>query len=211
MFTIDLLKGEGIPARSRPEGVVMGVVGLAVPITVAIVMVGVYLVNGSKISIQKRNITRYAERTAQLSDSVKLYESLEREKSAIYSGMSEVASSVDRHTQWSPVLATLVKTMPGSLVLTWLEVKEEKVKKKVPSKKDPEQMIAISIPKRTLQMKVCGSSHSDCEGAVKAFKDKLWSLLASKLEAIRVAQAYDTLEGQPVISYTIDCVFKPEL
>jgi hypothetical protein len=165
------------------------------------------------VSIAKRDITKYAAKTSHLSEATKLYKLLEQEKNTINNSLSEVALSTYRHTQWSPVLATLVENMPGSLVLTRLEAKEEKVNKKIPSKTDPKQMVSISIPKRTLQMNVCGSSQSDCDGAVKAFKDKLRSspVLASKLEEIRFAQAYDTLEDQPVISYTINCVFKPGL
>ncbi|MHC4259098.1 MAG: hypothetical protein ACYSTF_01615 [Planctomycetota bacterium] len=213
MFSIDLLKGEGIPAKTRPEGVVMGVIALAVPILVAIAMIGIYLMNGITISIQKRNITQYAKQTEQLSETVEVHESLEREKGAINSSMSEVASSIGRHTQWSPVIATLVRNMPASLVLTKLEVEQKTTKKRVPSKADPDQMVPISIPKRTLRIKVCGSSKHDCDGAIKSLKDKLRlsSLLGPKLEAIRVAQEHDILDGQPVISYTINCVFKPGL
>jgi hypothetical protein len=213
MFTIDLLKGAGIPAKSRPEGVVIGVVAFAVPAFVAIAMFGLYGINGIRMSIETRDITRYAERTKGLSGAVKQQESLDKEKNTIISSLSEVASCIDRHSQWSPVLVTLVENMPTSMVLTKLELKKEKVKKRVPSKDDPKKLIAISIPKRTLRMNVCGSRQFDCKGAVQDFKDRLWNskLLSSKLENIRLAHENDTLEGKPVISFQIDCVFKPGL
>ena len=40
MFDIDLLKGQGIPIRSRPEGVAVAIVTVAVPVIIAIVMFG---------------------------------------------------------------------------------------------------------------------------------------------------------------------------
>jgi len=213
MFTIDLLKGEGIPEKSRPEGIAIGVVTFAVPIVIAIVVLGFYTINGITMSIQKRNALKYVEMTERLSAAVKEHESLVREKNAISSSLSEVASSIGRHIQWSPVLATLVQNIPASMVLTKLEVKQQSIKKRVPSKADPETMVAINIPKRTLQMTVCGSSQYECDRAVKNFKDQLRysTLLGPKLEDIRVSQEYDTLEGQPIVSYQIDCAFKPGL
>ena len=45
MFTIDLLKGRGIPARSRPEGIVAAAVAMAMPIVVTILLLGVFISN----------------------------------------------------------------------------------------------------------------------------------------------------------------------
>lgn len=213
MFTIDLLKGEGIPLKSRPEGIAIGALAFGVPIIVGIAMFGFYLSNSVAMSIQRQDITKYTEKTNKLSKAVKLQESLEKEKAAISSSLTEVASSVGRHTQWSPVLATLVRNMPDSMVLTKLGVKQRPVKKRIRSKEDPNKKVTISIPARTLQMNVSLSRQIDYDKAVKDFRDRLFysSFLAPKLENIRVSQGFDTLEGQDVVSYTLDCIFKPGL
>lgn len=213
MFTIDLLKGEGIPLKSRPEGIAIGALAFGVPIIVGIAMFGFYLSNSVVMSIQRQDITKYTEKTNKLSEAIKLQESLEKEKAAIGSSLAEVASSISRHTQWSPVLATLVRNMPNSMVLTKLEVKQRPVKKQIRSKEDPNKKVTISIPARTLQMNVSLSRQIDYDKAVKDFRDRLFysSFLAPKLENIRVSQGFDTLEGQDVVSYTLDCIFKPGL
>ena len=213
MFTIDLLKGEGIPAKSRPEGIAIAAATLAVPVIIAIVMFGLYLRNRIIISIQKQAIVNYETKIVELSDAVELQKSFEKEKAVIGSALSEVKSSIGRHTQWTPVLATLVENMPDLLVLTELRVKQNSVKIKVPKKDDPQKMVDISVPVRTLQMSVSGRPGDNCDEAVRDFKDRLRSsaLLGPKLEDIRVSQEFDTLEGRDVISYEIDCIFKPEL
>jgi len=213
MFTIDLLKGECIPIKSRPEGIAIGALTFAVPIIAAIVMFGFYLSNSIAMSIQKRDTAKYVKRTDELSDAVKLQKSLEREKNAVGSSLAEVASSISRHAQWSPVLALLAKNIPDSMVLTRLEVKQRSITRKIPSKADPKKKVSISIPVRTLQINVCGSPQSNCDKAVKDFKDDLRfsTLLGPRLEAVKVSQEFDTLDGQDVVSYTIDCVFKPGL
>jgi hypothetical protein len=213
MFTIDLLKGQGIPIKSRPCGAAIAAMAFAVPILVAMVMLGFYLGDRIVISAKKQEIVNYEGYINKLSDAVKLQESFEKEKNNINSCLSEALSSAGKHTQWSPILTTVVENMPDSMVLTRLEVKQRSVNKKVPKKEDPNKMADVSVPVSTLQMSVSGRPQADNDKAVKDFKDRLRlsALLAPKLEDIVVSQKSDTFEGQDVVSYEIDCIFKPEL
>ena len=213
MFTIDLLKGEAVPAKSRPEGIAVAAVTFAVPIIIAIVMFSFYVSNIMNISIQKREVVRYKKKIDQLSDALKMQKSFEKEKNVINSCLTEASSSLTRHTQWSPVLRTLVENIPGSVVLTSLEVKQRSVKRRVPKKDDPKKMTNIFVPVRTLHISVCGRPQTNSDKAVRDFGDRLRSsaLLGPKLENIKVSQGFDILQNQDVVSYKIDCVFKPGL
>lgn len=213
MFTIDLLKGQGIPIKSRPEGIAVAAIAFAVPLIVAIIMFGCYLHTRIVISIQKQGIVNYERRIQELSDAVELQRSFENKRNVINSCLLEVASAIGRHTQWSPVLVTLVRDMPDSVVLTSLELKQRSVRKKVPKEDDPKQMVEVAVPVRTLQMTVSGHPHYNHDKAVRDFADRLRfsDLLEPKLEEIRVSQEGGTLQGEDVVSYGIDCVFKPTL
>ena len=213
MFTIDLLKGEAVPAKSRPGGIAIVGATFAAPIIIAMVMLSFYLSNIIDISVQKQEVVRYEKKIDKLSDALKVQKSFEKEKNVYSSCLTEVSSSIGRHTQWSPVLRTLVENMPGSVVLTTLEVEQRSVKRKVPHKDDPKKMTNVSIPVRTLCISVCGSPQSNCDEAVRDFGDSLRSsaLLGPKLEDIRVSQGFNILENQSVVSYEIDCIFKPGL
>ena len=211
MFTIDLLKGQGIPIKSGPWGLVIAAMAFAVPIFVAIVMLGFYLGDRIAISTKKQEIVNYEGYINKLSDGVKLQESFETEKNNINNCLSEALSSAGKHTQWSPILATVVENMPDSMVLTRIEVKQRSTNKKVPQKDDPNKMIDVGVSASTLQMSVSGRSQANNDKAVKDFKDRLRlsALLAPKLEDIIISQKSDTFEGQDVVSYEIDCIFKP--
>ena len=213
MFTVDLLKGQGLPAKSRPAGVVISAVAVAVPLVIAMVMLGFYLRNRIIISVYNREIAGWEAKIGKLSDLVKLQESFEKEKT-VYSGcLAEVKSSIGRFTQWSPVVATVVKNMPESVVLTNLEVKQRSMKKKIPKKDDPKKTTDIEIPVRTLCVSVCASPQADSDQMVRDFSARLRSsdFLGPRLENITVSQESGTLDGRDVISYQIDLVFKPGL
>ncbi|HUW20857.1 MAG TPA: hypothetical protein VMW16_16275 [Sedimentisphaerales bacterium] len=213
MFTIDLLKGEGVPIKSGPEGIVVAVAASAAPVIIAIVMFGLYLSNRIAISIQKQEIVNYQTKANELSDALEFQKTLLNEKNDINRSLSEVSSSIARHSQWSPVLATLVENMPDSMVLTDLEVKQRSVKMKVPKKDDPKTQVDISVPQRTLRVTISVNPGRNCNKEVTDFRDRLRfsSALRTKLEDVRVSQDVGRLEGQEVVSYEIECIFKPAL
>jgi hypothetical protein len=213
MFTIDLLKGEGLPAKGRAQNMAVAAIASAVPFVIAVAMFGFYLNNKIIISIQTGEIAACKEKTDKLSDAVTKQRALELDKTAYSACLAEVKTAVERHTQWSPILATVVGNMPESVVLTALEVKDRTVKRKVPNKDNPETTTEVSILAPTLQMNVAATPQSDGDKAVRAFRDKLQSsdLLGPRLESITVSQKADELSGLDVVSYEINCLFKPKL
>jgi len=219
MFTIDLLKGQGRPIRTRPKGIAIFVATVVVPILAAILMANYYYKNKVVISINKQNAANYTTQIERLADTLKLKESWERNKSNMSNCLSDVASSIGTHTQWSPILVSLVQNLPDSAVLNGLEVKQTLVTKKAAAggsaiaekdKKDKTDDTNITV--KTLRMRLCGNPNSDFDREIKAFRDRLLAsnTIGAKLEDVVIAsQTNDTMDGRNVISYDIDCIFKP--
>jgi len=213
MFAIDLLKGRGIPVKSGPEGVVVAAFALAVPVIAAMIIFGCYISNSINISVQRQQISNYQTKIEELSDAVELQKAFEKEKAAINGCLSDVASIIGRYTQWTPVLTALAQNMPGSIVLTKLDVKQQMLNKKVAQKENAKKRPEAAVPVTVLQIGISGSPGQNCDKAVKDFQESLRfsPLLGPRIEDIRVSQQADTLRGRNVISYEIDCIFKPQL
>jgi Tfp pilus assembly protein PilN len=213
MFTIDLLKGQGVPLKSSPGGIAIIAITIAIPLYVLIMMFGFYVNDSTYMSIKEQEIDRCQSEIDKLSGAVKLYESLEKDKILYNSCLSEVKSSIDKFIQWSPVLVTLVENMPNSVMLTELEVREDSVRRKVPKKDNPQEMVDDNVPVKVLRMTISGGPQYDCNDEVKDFQDRLQSsaFLGPQLENIVVSRESETLEGRDVASYEIECVFKPRL
>jgi Tfp pilus assembly protein PilN len=213
MFTIDLLKGQGVPLKSSPVGLAIIAVTVAVPFIVAVIMFSLYLDDKASASVLKQEIARCEKEIDKLSDAVETYESLEKDKALYGSCLAEVKSSLGRYIQWSPVLVTMVKNLPESVVLTGLEVRKDTVRKKVPKAGNPDVMVEKNIPKKILLMNVSGNPKHNCGKAVMDFQDSLRSsdFLGPRLESIGFSQESETLKGQDVASYEIKCVFKETL
>ena len=214
MFTIDLLKGQGIPPKSRPEGIAVGAIGLAVPVIVAIVIAGVYMTDNISLSTQKRELADYEKRVDKLSDALELKRAFEKQRATINEVLSEVSSSIDRHMQWSDVLVDIVENMPESMILAELEAKQNMVRRRVAKDGDAETKVDVMVPLRTLSITVSGKSEYDCDRAVRDFSDRLRisKVLGPKLDDIRVSKSnLGRRKQRNFVSYQIDCVFKTPL
>jgi hypothetical protein len=213
MFTIDLLKGQGIPRKNKPAGMAVAAITVAVPFIAAIAAFTCYLCNATIISIEKQAITSYQAKFNKLSDAVKLHKSLEQEKNLYIDCLSEVKSSIANHTQWSDILAAVVENLPEAVILTKLEVTQQHEKRKVPAKDDPKKTVDITVPIKTLKINVAAHPGSNCDGAVRDFRNRLLNLpyLQQTFNSINVSQTSGTLGNQQVISFEIDCIFKPPL
>lgn len=211
MFTIDLLNGQGIPPKTRPGGVAIVAITAAVPVLLAVGMVGLYQNNKVALSLMERDIARGQAKIDTFSDALEQREALKEEKNAYGTCLSEVSASLKKHTQWSPILTTVIENMPDSVVLTSLEVKRNSVTKEVPSKDDPGKKEEIEVPARVLCLSVSGGPQ--CREAVRDFQDRLRrsALLGPRLENIIVSRNSETVKGQDVFSYDITCAFEPGL
>lgn len=212
MFTIDLLKGQGIPIRSGPERLIVTAAAAAGPALAAIAIFGMYLSNAVAISVQRQAVAGYERKMQreELAAAIGMQQSFERNKGLVNGCLSEVSTALDRHTQWSPVLRTLVENMPDSVILTELEVKHESIKQKVASKDDPGKTVDVSIPVRRLQMNLSTRTNSGRDKEVQDYRDRLRSseVLGPKLEDIVVDRKDDKLDGRDVVSYEITIKFK---
>ena len=211
MFTIDLLNGQAIPLKSKPGSLVIIAVTVAIPIAVAMGILSFYQYNRIVVSVKKQEIAKFQVKIDELSGAVEQQKALEEEKTAYSSCVSEVNSSLKRHTQWSPVLTTLMENIPDSVVLNTLAVEHGTVKRKAPKKDDPDQMVEIDVPIKTLLLSVSGGRQSNCDDTVRDFRDRILSsaYLGPRLEKIEVSQKSETLDGQDVVSYEISCDLKP--
>ena len=102
MFTIDLLKGQGVPLKSSPGGIAITAVTIAIPLYVLLIMIGLYANDVSYMSVKEQEITRCQSEIDRLSDVVSQHESLEKQRVIYRNCLSEVSSSLGKYIQWSP-------------------------------------------------------------------------------------------------------------
>jgi hypothetical protein len=211
MYTIDLLKGEGVPIRSRPGGIAFACLVVVLPFLASIGAVSVYMDSNVVIAIKQQQVNRLATTIGALSGAVQKKDTLEREKTRATGMLSEVKAALEGRTQWSPVLACLAESLSDALVLTKLEIRQDTVRCKVPAKDDPKKEVDASVPVHALRICVCGKNQESASQAVRELQESLRSSAAigPKLDTITISQSATSLDSQEAVLYELNCVFKP--
>jgi hypothetical protein len=210
-YTIDLLKGEGLPIRTRPGGIAFVCLVVVVPFLAAFGAVRLYMDCDVVIATQKQQANQLAMVVETLSSAVHKRDALEREKAEAVGVLSDVKAALGGHSQWSPTLASLIESLSDTLILTKLEARRDTVRIKVPAKDDPTKKVDASVPVRALKICVCGKDKESSSEAVRRVQENLRSApaIGPMLDTITVSQDATTLDGHEAVLYELNCVFKP--
>jgi hypothetical protein len=210
MHTIDLLRGQGVPAKTTLGSAAMVIVIVIVPILAAAGMVDRYMQNGTDIEIKEEAIAHEQATIDKFADAVKFKESLEKEQSAVNSKLSEVSSCLGNYIQWSPVLETLVRYMPAQMVMSGLKAESTSERLTTANDNDPNNTVNVTVTKRKLVLDISGNEQRDYGSIVKAYANSLKSssVLGPNLEDIVVSQNPSRSGDDNTVSYTMNLMFK---
>ena len=123
MYKVDLLKGEGIPIRSRPGGIAFACLVIVVPMIVGSAIASIYLEHRVAASVQLQQLNRLRTAVTCLSEAMETTQALHERQALGVQLLGDVKTALIGRTQWSPVLATVIDCMPDSLILSRLEAR----------------------------------------------------------------------------------------
>lgn len=206
MFTIDLLKGKGIPLKSKPGGAVLMGLTFAVPIVITIVMLGSYLCGRIIVSMQRGVIVGYEAKISKLAEDLALHKEAERKVADLNACLREVAGAINDHTQWSGILQVLAENIPERLVLEKLNVKAESVSKWIPDKDNPGKSMTIYVPRWIMQISLYTELQTDSDEVVLQFQGNLRD--SNMLSSRGVNISDDEKRGRRY--YEIQCIIEKE-
>jgi len=205
MHTIDLLNGQGIPAKTTLGSIVMIIVIIAVPILAAAWMVDKYIQNKTEIGIKQQTIINEQANIEQYADDVQFKETLLNQQKAIRNKLSEVSSCLDRYIQWSPVLITLSDKMPRGMVMNALKAESTIERPRAAGGKESKATI-----KRKLIIDISGTERRNYNDEIERYSRDLKSSpeLGPKLENIEFSQKPGSTGDINTVSYTMNLIFK---
>lgn len=209
MHKIDLLKGQGIPAKTTTEGLIILAITVVVPIIVAAGMVDWYIRTKMAIGMNEREMVRAKEKIEEYAPHVKQKESLEKEINLMNSKLSEVSHSLEMFVQWSPIFVTLSENMPGPMVMRNLTAQSQNVRKTTRRNNDPNKPVVISVPERRLVVNISGSKLGSYDTTVQQYQERLNNspVLKPKLKEIIPSKETGTDESDQAESYIMNIIF----
>lgn len=211
MFTIDLLKGQGIPERSRPGNILLLSLTLIVPMVIGMMMAGFYISNRVAISIQRQDIGKYQKELEKYAGALRRQQVFESEQKSIENALAEISRNIGVYMQWSGIVEQAVRHMPDSLLLSMLSTDVKTANIKLPKPNEPGKFMTRSVPVRTMRIGLTASGTDNRDDAVYAYSEALRrdEMLAPLLEDVRFSREAKTKSNKEVLNYEIVCYFKP--
>ena len=173
MHKIDLLKGQGIPAKTTTGGIIVMTIMVIVPILVAAGMLDWYLQTRIDIGMMQQKIVTARETITTYEPDVKLKRSLEQKINLMNNKLSEVSRALDTFNQWSPILVTLAENMPDPMIMRNLIAQSQNIRRTTRKKNDPKKPVNIPIPERSLVMNISGTKSGSYDKTVQQYQERL--------------------------------------
>lgn len=212
MHTIDLLRGQGVPAKTTLGSVAILAVIVAVPILAGAVLLDRYLHNREVIAIGQEGIAKTQETIDHYAADVKFQEQMEQRRGGVNTRLAEVKSYLGDYVQWSPVLVTLAENMPAEMVISKLTAEVRRSRERSFENNDPNRPVSVNTTKRTLTLDISGGAAGSYDAVVRKYGDRLRSSpsLGPKLENIIVSQRTGQSgdEKEKTVIYTMNLMFK---
>lgn len=209
IYQIDLLKGKGIPAKSRPLYVMLACSPFLITALAAIMIMGSYIKNKVDYQIYTQRLASYNSVKNDLQKVRHFVNNISSDKEMLDKHAAEIAGSINAHMQWSPVMQALINNLPPSINLNQLNVKRQVLHDKVKDKEGkPFDVIGYQY---TLIITVSGENGFGGNEAVKEFVQNLKKNpdLAATIEDIRVFS--NQVKIRPDTSemiYELECRFR---
>lgn len=205
MFTIDFMKGKGLPKKSRPLDAAVFAVAVTCCALVLCVVVMQYFNNNLELRSKQRALV-FAEAKLQDKSVGKMSNINADSDIAVYrQGYQEVAASIGRYAQWTPVLYDFSETLSPMMLLNEISVLRTVKKVKVTSVKDSKKKVDYEIINRVFRCDIYDFMPDGNDAEVKKY---LASLRRCQwLENVYLAESSDAeYDGRDVKSHIINCM-----
>ncbi|OPZ97432.1 MAG: hypothetical protein BWY71_01619 [Planctomycetes bacterium ADurb.Bin412] len=205
LYTIDFLKGEGIPAKSRPGQIVRSSLPFLVLVIGALVLAGSYISNGVMLEQLQAKLASYTEE-GEWGEITHFLQENQQQQKALQGILAEVSQSVSYHRQWTGILVGVIEVLPEELLLNRVEVQRQSVREKeTDADGKPVDVIWYQY---TLKIGTESSQGLEANAVIQEFVQTLRAsdFLASVIDEISVVSRQN--DNNNHMQYQIDCVFK---
>jgi hypothetical protein len=210
MHTIDLLKGQGLPAKTTLVGSIIIAVAVIVPIVVVSWMLDSYLRDSLEIGSMKEAITKNQQKLSEFAQQIKQHNESMGKRALLTKQLTEVSRCVNTFVQWSPLLITVAQKMPGQMTMNSLIAQCKSVKSASQENKEPNKPLEIVAPERSMLLETCGKGAGNYDTIAKDYLNnlKVSDSLSRILKNDDFSFAPSGLGEQQAILYKMNFTFK---
>jgi hypothetical protein len=214
MHKIDLLKGQGIPAKTTTGGVFILIATVVVPFLAAAGVVDWYMRTKTEMGVKQQAINSDKKMISEYAPDVKLQNSRKRDIVLLNSKLTEISRCLTTFLQWTPILETLAREMPDRMIMSDLTAQSSSggARRTTRRDNDPNKPLTIPVPERTLVMNIHGVRPGNYDPIVQQFQERLDSSAALKPKLTKIVHSRQagTPGSDQMESHEMKIIFEPK-
>jgi hypothetical protein len=212
MFSIDLLKGKGLPQKLEVRKAVLKAVPILIPLLAMGVFAASYQRDTSTLRAQRQALADNQRQIAQYTKDVMEYNKIDAQIKGLEKCLNDISKALSYRIQVSDLLTELVGALPESIFMYEMNMSRSAVNEKIQQEGSAEVKQRLVI-RRQLKLVLCGYDPEKSDVAVQDYVGELGKsplLTGLFVEMKPSARQQGEVDGRPAIYYEIDCVLREQ-
>ena len=212
MFSIDLLKGKGLPKTIDLKQSALKALPIVIPVLVITVFASAYQNNKTTLQAKQQLLRNNQQQIALHTDDMTEYNKRNIKIKGMQKCLNDISKAMRYRVQVSDVLVELVQALPDTIFVYEMELDRNAAREKVqdPDTGDVKQHLVV---RRKLNLILCGFDADRSDAAVQKYVNTLTQspLLSEVFSAIKPsARRQGHVDDRAVIYYEIECTLREQ-
>ena len=212
MFSIDLLKGKGLPEKTDLKRSALKALPILIPVLAVTLFASAYQHDKTSLRDQRQVLNGNQQQIGHYTEDIAKYNKINLKIKGMKKCLKDISKAMAYRIQVSGVLVELSQALPENIFVYEINLDRKSVQKKVqdPDSGETKQRLVIH---RKLELVLCGYDADRSDVAVQEYVNILkQSPLLTKIftEIKPSARQQGEVEGRPAIYYEIECTLREQ-
>ena len=212
MFSIDLLKGKGLPEEIDPKRLILKALPIVIPLLVVTVFASAYQHGRASLRDQQQILNSNQQQLVLYTEDVAEYNKINSKIKGMQKCLNDISKAMGYRVQISEVFVELIQSLPENIFIYEMKLDRNCVQKKIqlPDSGEVKQKLVVH---RKLDLVLCGYDADQGDVAVQEYVNTLKRspLLTGIFAEIKPsARQQGEVDGRAAIYYEIECVLREQ-
>ena len=212
MFSIDLLKGKGLPEKTDLKRSILKALPILIPVLAVTLFASAYQHNGASLRTQQQRLLSNQQQLSLYTEDVADYNKMNLKIKGMKKCLNDISKAMAYRVQVSEVFVELVQALPESIFVYEMKLDRNAAQKKI-QQPDSGEVTQRLVVRRKLNLVLCGYDAERSDAAVQEYVNTLKQspLLTEIFTEIKPsARQQGEVDARSAIYYEIDCVLREQ-
>ena len=212
MFSIDLLKGKGLPEKIDLKRSVLKVLPILIPVLAVTLFASAYQHDRASLQDQQQVLQNNQQQLDLYTEDVAEYNKIDSKIKGMEKCLNDISGAMIYRIQVSEVFVELVQALPENIFVYEMKLDRNSAKEKIPQP-DSAEVKQRLVVRRKLKLVLCGYDGDRSDAAVQEYVNALKQsprLTKVFTEIKPSARQQGEVDGRPAIYYEIECVLREQ-